>query len=180
MPSVKKNHMCLPKDRILEIKRKNVLKKIKKLPRCKRHILHGRNFLPWRQKEENYCRTSTVWMDKYEILRIDDIVDLNISEKIFFKFWNNHIQKFSGIGITQMPCVVHSFIEKFGFQIWRENIYRTFIAHLFSLEKMSLIGSHCILKAIMQLQNLLFNKDSNLSKKSWKKMYATAKKIVYS
>ena len=41
---------CLSEEKLLAMKRKQALKKIRKLPISERFILHGRNLLPWKQK----------------------------------------------------------------------------------------------------------------------------------
>ena len=47
---VPRKYLCLSEEKLLAFKRKQVLKKINKLPISQRYILHGRNLLPWRQK----------------------------------------------------------------------------------------------------------------------------------
>ena len=58
-------YLCLSEDKLLALKRKQVLKKIKKLPISGRHIVHGRNLLPWNQKVKLKCiileSRKTVW-----------------------------------------------------------------------------------------------------------------------
>ena len=47
---VPKKLLCLSEEKLLAFKRKQVLKKINKLPISKRYVLHGRNLLPWKQQ----------------------------------------------------------------------------------------------------------------------------------
>ena len=47
---VPRKYLCLSEEKLLAFKRKQVLKKINKLPISERYILHGRNLIPWRQK----------------------------------------------------------------------------------------------------------------------------------
>ena len=51
---VPRKYLCLSEEKLLAFKRKQVLKKINKLPISQRYILHGRNLLPWRQKVLKY------------------------------------------------------------------------------------------------------------------------------
>ena len=48
--SVPRKYLCLSEEKLLAFKRKQVLKKINKLPISERYILHGRNLLPWKQE----------------------------------------------------------------------------------------------------------------------------------
>ena len=48
--AVPRKYLCLSEEKLLAFKRKQVLKKINKLPISERYILHGRNLLPWKQK----------------------------------------------------------------------------------------------------------------------------------
>ena len=49
-PGQTRKYLCLSEEKLLAFKRKQVLKKIRKLPISERFILHGRNLLPWNQK----------------------------------------------------------------------------------------------------------------------------------
>ena len=55
--TVQRKYLCLSEDKLLAIKRKEVLKRIKKLPISERFIVHGRNLLPWNQKVLNCSST---------------------------------------------------------------------------------------------------------------------------
>ena len=55
--TVNRKYLCLSEDKLLAMKRKEVLKRIKKLPISERFIVHGRNLLPWNQKVLNCSST---------------------------------------------------------------------------------------------------------------------------
>jgi len=170
----------LSEDKLLAMKRKEVLKRIKKLPISKRFIVHGRNLLPWNQKVENYCEYTSEWMDNYDDSRVDDIIDLNAGEKCFFKLWNQHIRLYSGLGNTHMPVIVMRFIESSGVKILERNLFRNLVAHLSSLERMEIIGSDTVLRATLQLQKLMRNIHIEALNNNWRIMFRNERKATSS
>jgi len=154
-----RDYTCSVKRKIIAYKRRQVLKKIKKLSIINRSVIHDRNFVPWRQKNESFCEFSLKWIDHFEKLQIDDFADLNKAEKTFLYLWNQHVKTFCGLGLTHISFIVERFVDSAGLKLLEQNLYRNFIAHLCTLEKMAIIGSKTILTTTVQLQKLIDNTD---------------------
>lgn len=68
--------------------------KFQHLPLSERQIYHGRNFVPMTDAKENECECGFEWINEFSKIRIDEISDLNNSEKVLMSLWNTFLDRY--------------------------------------------------------------------------------------
>ena len=120
-----------------------------------RHIVHGRNFVPWRQDEEPYLETQ--YSSIPELLRrnVADFVDVNPGEKELIKLWNNFFMENVFVGRTQLHEAINKFIEQHAPIIASRNLYKNFLLLLGHLEHTEAIDSTTLRNLVVSIQTAM-------------------------
>ena len=139
-------------EEILELRRKENLRKIQKRPLRERLVLQGHNFLPWDQEAEEYCEAPTDWYQEEAERQIDDFTDVNTGEKLMMKLWNRFARSLPRLGVLHLPAALVTFARQFGPTLLRNNLYRNFLLHLAALESQEVISGAAMLQALVHLQ----------------------------
>ena len=112
-------------------------------------MFHGRNWVPRSAAMEPEDDCSTEWFKKFSQLRIEDIADMNSSEKTLMTLWNNHMQSTSGAGVLHMDHVMTAFLLNHAETIVAQNLMRNFVSHATTFQRAGLVTSQCLLLQMM-------------------------------
>ena len=132
VPEMAEKEKRQPKSK--EIKTKTV----RFLPLSERRVFHGRNWVPRSAAMEPEEDCSTEWFKKFSQLRIEDIADMNSSEKTLMTLWNNHMQGTSGPGVLHMDHVMTAFLLNHAETIVAKNLMRNFVSHATTFQQAEL------------------------------------------
>ena len=127
-------------------------KTVRYLPLAERRIFHGLNWVPMSEAREEEAECGTDWINKFSELRVDEIADINQSEKLLMTLWNRHLDRFSGPGARHMDTILLAFLKKEFNQIINKNIVRNFVGHLTSLHEAGVIKLETVLQSLVILQ----------------------------
>ena len=133
-------------------------KTVKFLPLSERRVFHGRNWVPRSAAMEPEEDCSTEWFKKFSQLRIEDIADMNSSEKTLMTLWNNHMQGTSGPGVLHMDHVMTAFLLNHAETIVAKNLMRNFVSHATTLQQAGLVTPHTVYKCLLLLQQMMLSK----------------------
>lgn len=127
-------------------------KTVRFLPLAERRIFHGLNWIPMTEAREEEAECGTDWINKFSELRVDEIADINQSEKLMMTLWNRHLDRYSGPGARHMDTILLAFLKKESNQIIRRSIVRNFVGHLTSLHEAGVIKLETVLQSLVILQ----------------------------
>ena len=127
-------------------------KTVRFLPLAERRIFHGLNWIPITEAREEEAECGTDWINKFSELRVDEIADINQSEKLMMTLWNRHLDRFSGPGARHMDTVLLAFLKKESNTIISRSIVRNFVGHLTSLHEAGVIKLETVLQSLVILQ----------------------------
>ena len=153
--AVSKKFASLPEAEVNKTKKSQVKVKTKTvhfLPLTQRRIFHGRNWVPVSEAREEEAECETDWINKFSELRVDEIADLNQSEKLLMTMWNRHLDRFSGPGTRHMDTITLEFLANEGNKIIDMNIVRNFVGHLTSLHDAGVIKMETVFRSLLMIQ----------------------------
>ena len=140
--------------------------KAKKRPRTKvplakfqnpdRLLYHVKTNLPIKNDEPE-AEECYDWLRQMSLRQIDDFVDVNEGEKAFMKLWNTHLHYNPCYGDKMLIQVLESFIDEYGFKIYKCNLQNNFTLHLSNLHDFEVISSATMLEMITRYQKLVKN-----------------------
>jgi len=134
-------------------KRRKVGKTIQEL--SNRRIIHGRNWVPWKQDTEQYMETQYNSIPELLERNVSDFVDVNPGEKGLVKLWNEFFKDKIFVGRVQLCEVILGFIEENAHIIIHQKLYNNFLLHLGNLEQTGAIDSSSLLKLVVHMQTKL-------------------------
>ena len=127
-------------------------KTVRYLPLAERRIFHGRNWIPMTKAREQEAECGTDWINEFSELRVDEIADINQSEKLMMTLWNRHLDTYSGLGARHMDTILLAFLKKESPTIISRNILRNFVGHITSLHEAGVIKLETVLQSLVILQ----------------------------
>ena len=109
-------------------------RKKRRLSLSERAVVHGRNWVPLKEREEERDCDPTC-MDLWGENRLADFIDVNRGERRLLILWNRHINKYKGNvpGIRLLDQVVQEFIDEESEMIIEKDLYMNLISHLTTL-----------------------------------------------
>ncbi|XP_055845929.1 polycomb protein Su(z)12-like isoform X2 [Episyrphus balteatus] len=119
---------------------------------------HTETFLPVHSNEldiDSEGESDPLWLRKKVGQMIDEFSDVNEGEKELMKLWNLHIIKNKYVGDCQLALICDRFLDAYGIEIIRKNLYRNFILHMCSLFDYGLVSPEILYKTIKKLQLIL-------------------------
>jgi len=122
------------------------------LPLAERRIFHGRNWVPMSKAREEEAECGTDWINEFAELRVDEIADINQSEKLMMTLWNRHLDTYSGLGARHMDTILLAFLKKESSKIISRNLLRNFVGHITSLHDAGIIKLETVLQSLVILQ----------------------------
>jgi len=138
--------------------------KVTFLPLSERQIYHGRNWVPMTAVKEAESECYTDWINKFSGLRIDELVDMNSSEKVLMTMWNTFLDKNCGAaGYRHMDSLTLEFLDEKVSIIINRNLIRNFLAHLTAFHQIGAVSSETIYKCIHKLQDMVRSLDASVS-----------------
>jgi len=130
--------------------------KLRFLPLSERQIYHGRNWVPMTAIKETESECYTDWINKFSGLRIDELVDMNSSEKVLMTMWNTFLDRCCGAaGYRHMDSLTIEFLNEKASIIINRNIIRNFLAHPTAFHQIGAINPETIYKSIHKLQDMI-------------------------
>ena len=127
-------------------------KTVRYLPLAERRIFHGRNWVPMSEAREEEAECGTDWINEFAELRVDEIADINQSEKLMMTLWNRHLDTYSGPGARHMDTILLAFLKKESPKIISRSILRNFVGHITSLHDAGVIKLETVLQSLVILQ----------------------------
>jgi len=135
-----------------------VLKKQKGSPRLlsSRQVVHGRNNITWAGEAlESYEDIDVSWVKKKmegELRQFEDVTD---GEKSFFCSWNKFLTDHKpGVAKIHLKTVLEEFVDQWGKEVMKYQLYVEFVTHLVWLEQSGLISQQCLLTTVQRIQGL--------------------------
>ena len=121
-------------------------------------MFHGLNWVPRSAAMEPEEDCSTEWFKEFSQQRIEDIADMNSSEKMIMTLWNSHMQGTSGPGVLHMDHVMMAFLLNHAETIVAKNLMRNFVSHATTFQQAGLVTSHTVYKCLLLLQQMMLSK----------------------
>lgn len=84
-----------------------------------------------------------------------DFIDVNPGEKAIFMLWNRHMMQYSFAGFCHIHILLERFVEDYGNEILKKNLYNNFVLHLCNLFDHGLISSQNFYEIIKKIQKLI-------------------------
>lgn len=119
------------------------------------HSYSGLVIRPTEIDENSEDEIDPLWLRQNICRLIDDFVDVNAGEKDIMKLWNLHVLANHYVCETQMSAAILSFVQIYGEQILRKNLYRNCLMHISNLSDYRLITSTDAYNSIIHLHSIL-------------------------
>ena len=139
-------------------RKRNQKGKVRFLPLSERRVFHGLNWVPRSAAMEPEEDCSTEWLKEFSQQRIEDIADMNSSEKMIMTLWNSHMQGTSGPGVLHMDHVMTAFLLNHAETIVAKNLMRNFVSHATTFQQAGLVTPHTVYKCLLLLQQMMLSK----------------------
>lgn len=119
------------------------------------HSYNGLEIRPNEIDENSEDEMDPLWLRQNICRLIDDFIDVNAGEKEIMKLWNLHVLANNYVCDAQMGTAILSFVQNYGEQILRQNLYRNCLMHICNLSDYCLITSSDAYKSVRHLQMIL-------------------------
>lgn len=104
--------------------------------------------------EDSEGEHDPAWLRKHTKIQIEDFSDVNEGEKEMMVMWNWHVMKRNFVGMSQMPLACELFVDIYGADVLKKNLYRNFIVHLCNLFDNGLLSSTQVSDISQRLQKI--------------------------
>jgi len=139
-------------------KRKRKRKQQKGSPKhlCSRHVVHGHNNIMWAGETiESYEDVDVSWVSIKMEHDIGQFIDVSDGEKSFFCTWNKFLINYNpGVSLVHLKTALEEFVDQWGMEIMKSQLYTEFVTHLVWLEQSCLISEETLLTTVQRLQKV--------------------------
>jgi len=121
-----------------------------------RQVVHGRNNITWAGKTiESYEDVDVNWVKKKMEVDLRQFEDVTEGEKSFFCSWNKFlIDHKPGVAKVHLKTILEEFVDQWGKEVMKSQLYIEFVTHLAWLEQSGLISQQSLLTTVQRLQGL--------------------------
>ncbi|CAG8468705.1 2422_t:CDS:2 [Ambispora leptoticha] len=115
------------------------------------NFYHSQSFMPFTpddsdgDSDEEMC---THWIQQTSDENLDELPELNNSEKLLMKMWNRHIEPYRGLGDCHLPEVCLLFAKNRATEIASFNLRNNFVLHLMTLAQYQMIDVTCTTRCL--------------------------------
>jgi len=139
-------------------KRKRKRKHQKGSPKhlCSRYVVHGHNNIMWAGETiESYEDVDVSWVSIKMEHDIGQFIDVSGGEKSFFCTWNKFLINYKpGVSLVHLKTALEEFVNQWGIEIMKSQLYTEFVTHLVWLEQSCLISEETLLTTVQRLQKV--------------------------
>jgi len=121
-----------------------------------RQVVHGRNSINWAGEEiESYEDVDVSWVKQRMEVELRQFEDVTDGEKSFFCSWNKFLTDHKpGVAKIHLKTVLEEFVDQWGKEVMKNQLYVEFVTHLVWLEQSGLISQQCLLTTVQRIQGL--------------------------
>ena len=95
------------------------------------------------------------WVTKKMELDLRQFIDVSDGEKSFFCSWNKFLIKYKpGVSIVHLKTALEEFVNQWGMEILKSQLYTEFVTHLVWLAQSCLISEETLLTTVQRLQKV--------------------------
>ncbi|CAG8520702.1 13685_t:CDS:2 [Ambispora gerdemannii] len=115
------------------------------------NFYHSQSFMPFTaddsdgDSDEEMC---THWIQQTSDENLDELPELNNSEKLLMKMWNRHIEPYRGLGDCHLSEVCLLFAKNRATEIASFNLRNNFVLHLMTLAQYQMIDVTCTTRCL--------------------------------